>query len=517
MQDTPPNSYDEVRYPVHAVLQAHPERLAVIAKLMGMNPAPVESCRVMELGCGAGATTIALAHALPESSFLGIDSAAAPIAEARSFARELGLRNIEFLQADIADWKPVERHFDYIIAHGVFSWVPHEVQESIFTIIRAGLKPDGVAFVSYNAYPGWHRVRMVREMMLFHVRQIEDYVERVAQARGLIRFLADSQSEEDPYRALLQHELERLEPRSDEALIHDELNPANMPLYFHEFMRRAAGHGLQYLGEADFHEMHARRLPEKAQEKLAELEHDLHAKEQYLDFIKCRRFRQTLLCHQQVPLSRSPGRDCIMALHISAQIRSTNPEAEAKTTENAEFQAPGGARVTTNRPLAKAAFRRLEEAWPQALHFSDLLSDVRRALCKNPATERQGDAGELADILLAAYSAGAVTMHSCPPRPAAEVSPYPVASPIARLQARSGRKVTTLRLSMVQIADEITPHLLTLLDGTRNREQLVEEMSRFVEAAGAAAGKRVVEGGPSVRETVEAALEELRRMALLVR
>src|SRR5262245_15383733 len=117
-------SYDTVAYPSRCCPQAHPNRLATLATLFGMSPAPVERCRVLELGCGDGRNLLALAFALPGSAFVGVDLAPGAIARAKDEARALGLANVEFHCADLLDWPPPDGPFDYVLAHGLISWVP---------------------------------------------------------------------------------------------------------------------------------------------------------------------------------------------------------------------------------------------------------------------------------------------------------------------------------------------------------------------------------------------------------
>src|SRR5262249_26620757 len=147
-------AYDEVVYPSYVYSQTHPDRLATIATLLGMNPTSVESCRVLELGCGAGGNLIPMAFDLSESGFVGIDLAGSAISQGRELIKALGLKNISLQQADLMDLSSELGKFDYIIAHGLFSWVPEVVRDRILAICRAHLAPEGVAYISYNAYPG---------------------------------------------------------------------------------------------------------------------------------------------------------------------------------------------------------------------------------------------------------------------------------------------------------------------------------------------------------------------------
>ncbi|MBC7911996.1 MAG: methyltransferase domain-containing protein, partial [Pyrinomonadaceae bacterium] len=247
MTDALSESYEEVLYPSYLHVQTQPDRLATMAAFYGMQPAPVEKCRVLELGCSDGSNLIPYAFHLPESEFIGIDLAARSVAIGQKRIEALGLKNVQLRVFDVMDVDESFGQFDYIVAHGLFSWVPPEVREKILDICRRNLSPQGVAHVSYNAYPGCHFRDMTREMMLFHVRNVTDPQERIVQAIALIKFLSESFAETDLYRMFIKNELESLLERRQEQIFHDDLEQFNQPYYFHQFIEKAAAHDLQFL------------------------------------------------------------------------------------------------------------------------------------------------------------------------------------------------------------------------------------------------------------------------------
>ena len=160
-----PSLYDEVPYPGRAFAQTHPDRLATMATLYGLQPAPPSACRVLELGCGDGGNLLPMALALPESTFVGIDVAAGAIERARSLADDLDLENISFELLGIEHYEAPPGSFDYVIAHGVYSWVPEQVRDDLLAVCGRLLSEHGVAYVSYNSMPG-HRTRQTLRDML---------------------------------------------------------------------------------------------------------------------------------------------------------------------------------------------------------------------------------------------------------------------------------------------------------------------------------------------------------------
>ena len=160
------SSYDEVPYPSTSHVFTHPDNLATVATLLGLSPTPIIHCRVLELGCAGGGNLIPMALNLPDSSFVGIDASAVQIAEGQQAIAALGLANITLHHLDILDVTAELGQFDYIIVHGIFSWVPTAVRDKILEICQQNLTSNGVAYVSYNTYPGWHMMGSIREMML---------------------------------------------------------------------------------------------------------------------------------------------------------------------------------------------------------------------------------------------------------------------------------------------------------------------------------------------------------------
>ena len=177
-------SYDEVPYESHPYPQSHPDRLATIATLFGMKPAPIARCRVLELGCATGGNLIPLAASLPESEFVGIDGSTRQIADGQALIDTLKLGNVKLRCADFNEVGD-EGQFDYIIAHGVYSWIADDLQEKLLEICGKLLSPNGVAYVSYNSYPGWHMFDMARNAMLFRIRGMTEPEERAKTAREL--------------------------------------------------------------------------------------------------------------------------------------------------------------------------------------------------------------------------------------------------------------------------------------------------------------------------------------------
>ncbi|TMQ34738.1 MAG: methyltransferase [Planctomycetota bacterium] len=477
-----PSSYDELPYTHHPFFSTHPDCLATVATLHGMTPAPLASCRVLELGCASGGNLIPMAASLPDSSFVGIDLSPRQIADGQQLVQALGLTNIDLQALSILDVSSGFGQFDYIICHGVYSWVPDEVQDKILQVCATNLAPDGVAYVSYNTYPGWHLRGLIREMLGFHVGQFREAKVRVQQARAFLDFLAESVSDpQGVYGQLLKQEAAMLRSETDTYLFHEHLEDVNNPLYFHQFAARAAAKRLQYLAEAQPSARTVELAPE-VRRTLEQLAPDRIAREQYLDFLSKRTFRRSLLCHNGVAL-QPPSWEAVSRLRATALLQPSNPQPDIRSAAVEEFgAAKGGVTLSTGRPLAKAALMALFEAWPRSPSFSELLAAVQARLkpangtasCPDTVTRQA-----LAELLLQYYRDTAVELHLHEPPFVLEISARPRASPVARLQALSETRVTNLRHRIVELSD-FDAVLLRRLDGSRDQAALLQTLGNLI-------------------------------------
>jgi methyltransferase-like protein/2-polyprenyl-3-methyl-5-hydroxy-6-metoxy-1,4-benzoquinol methylase len=519
-----PYSYDEVPYESHPFPQSHPDRLAVMAALFGMKPKPINGCRVLELGCASGGNLVPMAAGLPGSRFVGVELSARQIADGRALIEAAGLKNIELRHLSIADVNGKFGEFDYIIAHGVYSWVPDAVQEKIIEICRANLAPEGVAYVSFNTYPGWHFRGMIRDMMLYHTKHLADPMGRAAQARALLDFLAQSvPTENNAYGIMLKNELDLLRNLKDYYLIHDHLEEANRPVYFHEFAERAGRHGLQYLGEAEFSTMLTGNFPKQVADTLRQVSSDIIRTEQYMDFLRNRTFRQTLLCRKEVGLKRNLGPSDMQGFYIASTAKPVSGDPDLLSNKSEQFRNQIGHTLTSSKPLVKAVFKHLSEMWPQAVAFHDLLAAARARVAPtlvNDASALAREAEALGADLLTAYTMNMVELHSQKPTFVTEVTDRPLVSALAREQARLRHTVTNARHELLTL-DAFNLHLAMLLDGKRDRKTLLDELVRLVKDGTLVAQKdgKPIKDGESLQtilsEFMEKSLQHFAKAALL--
>jgi len=479
------DSYEQVPYPALSHPEAQPDVLATLAYLHGMDPPPLATCRVLELGCAAGTNLMPAALRLPGARFLGIDLSPGQIETGRRRVAELGLSNVELRVVSFRNLlDEIGRElgsFDYIIAHGLYSWVAEPLQDEILRICGERLSPQGVAYLSYNTLPGWHADLKLRGMLQYHNRGLTDPRAITDRSLDLIGFLAEAAAglgEDDHALALRTAQLRMESFRNRPSyLLHDYLEDSNFPVYFHQLAASAERHGLQYLSDAEPAANLIDDLPPAVADGLRELAGDRIALEQYIDFLRDRRFRRTLLCHQGIVLDRTMVPRRMKSLWAASEVTLASSPPDLAPGVPLSFRTAAGAAFSSTHAIAKAALVHLSAAWPRAVLFDDLLRGIRerRVAQETPdaGIEGVGDVESLADILHTLFFAGIVRLHLIPPECAAAPGDRPRVTPLARLQAAAGELITNQFCRTLEIEDEDTRHLLIHLDGQHDRAALV--------------------------------------------
>lgn len=457
-------SYDDVPYMAASFSNTHPEVLAVTTLLRGLDPPPLANARVLELGCARGANLVPMAWSMPGAEFVGVDLSGRQIDEARKLASGAGATNVVFHAMDLRDLDERFGQFDYIVGHGLYSWVPPEVQDAVLEVCSKRLSPNGIVYLSYNVFPGWHTSLMFREMMLYRIRNIADPAERLREVRGFMRFLADStKSDGGLWSILLEEKASYVEEAADWSLLHDDLEAENNPVYFSEMVERVARHGLQYVTEERWGTPDEILSPE-VWEGLDRFATNRIEREQYLDFLRNARFRRSLFCHAGLPLATGPVPEQLERCRFRALARPFDQAADPFAPGEESFTAAGTRTLTTRDPRLRALIHALYDVWPATLDYES----VTRVLAEG--TRRSG--GEvpplpiLGQLLHKAVVAKVVAPHLLDIPIATVLPEKPAAVPISRHQASSGEFATNLLHQPLDV-EPLDRFVLPLLDGTR--------------------------------------------------
>lgn len=482
-EPAPLNPYDEVPYRGQTVPLAHPERLAIEALRRGIAAAPPGRARILELGCAEGGNVIPIAFHLDGAEVVGVDGSAVQIATAAEVRDRLGLDNLTLRHADFLGLGEELGTFDYILCHGVYSWVAEPVRDKIMAIAQRHLRPNGVLYLSYNCRPGWAFRSLMRRALTERVRGAADAAERIARVRQVIAWMAESPLRESPWGRLLAEEAAALWSHRDEYLVHEYLSAVNRPFHFREIADAADRHELSFLAEL------ARattdpRLEDALRQSFSGPLDDWVEIEELSELFLFRAFRCTLFTKRSAERG-APHPDLAAAVRFAGRIE---PESRRVSLEAGvhEFFTVGGVRISAEDPILKGALLEIGRWWPRGLTFAELAERVA-ALLEVRRVHPPGEAPEAARYealrtdLYELGRLGYVTLRLDDPPVAREPGEAPRVSPLTRLQAERGHFATSPHHRVAPL-DAFTRHLVRHLDGARERDELAKRMRAHAEA-----------------------------------
>lgn len=376
-------SYDEMPYTSYAFADSHPSRLHAVAQVFGLTAAPLENARVLELGCASGGNLTPLALYYPSIQLVGVDYSSVQIDDGIAIIEKIGLSNVQLKHMSITDITPDFGKFDYIICHGVYSWVPEDVQAAIMRVCHENLTDNGVAYISYNVYPGWKTHEIARDAMLFHTRNISDNRhEKVSHARGMIQYMHEMSTDGSMFRHIMNNESELIQNAQPYYIAHEFLETHNAPCYFSQFASRAQAHGLSYLGDTQLATMFVETLGDEHKQRLINAsEGDQVMLEQYLDFLRNRSFRQTLLVKNTfaASLNRNINLEHLKKLALMLSLkRVETADPAAHQYENEHKQS-----ITVYSATQQSALKILNSYCPNPIHYERLMQDIQHDIHQN--------------------------------------------------------------------------------------------------------------------------------------
>ncbi|MGI4778671.1 MAG: methyltransferase regulatory domain-containing protein [Janthinobacterium lividum] len=522
--------YDEVPYQSHPFPQTAVEHLATRAFLFGLDAPSASQARVLELGCAGAGNLIPYAGRFPGARVVGVDLSTVQIAQGLAAVERAGLKNIELYVMDLADIGESLGRFDYIICHGVYSWVPDRVQNAILRICEQNLSPHRIAYISYNVYPGWKAREIVRDAMLLRGGPRETPEEKLSFARGMLDFLEQSAKPDSVLTRALEKTMPIVRDGRPAYLLHEFFEPFNAPCYFKEFLERAGKHDLAYLSESDSSSMFIQNYAEKVREPLIrECDGSQIVMEQYLDFLVDRTFRQTLLVKadktDQIRYRLDPQR--IGSLYLAGKYEAADESPLTLDHVEQLCTALGNRSVMLRNPVHKAVALTLSAQFPATMNFDEIVAAVRSLVDESEVTVRTLTLTLTLAMVEELVILGSICVRHERPEIAADLSSHPRVLDANRLTFASFPHGDRPNVACNQWHESTTlsplqTFLMPLLDGNRSCEAL-----EFGVTAAAQTGQLIFsrQGQPIegrdvppvfVGEELTLALQGLRRKGILV-
>jgi methyltransferase-like protein/trans-aconitate methyltransferase len=470
-------SYDAIPYDSYPHFESQPAHIAATASLLSLNPPDIATSKVLELGCASGGNLIPLAFYYPNASFLGIDISGVQIKNGLAKIEALGLTNIELRKASITSIERSDGIFDYIICHGVYSWVPVVVRKSIWKIFRDNLKENGIAYLSYNVLPGWHLKAISRDVMKYHASKNEKMQLGIQESRGLIDDLSSYVS--GVYGSAIQLEKEAISANDDYYISHEYLEGENAAFYVKDIIAEAVEHSLSYISSSDviidipeLSPLYARKIREFSGK-------DSVATQQYYDFFIGRQFRASIFSKKQqavnmknfVEISRLYGLHFMLKSPL--QEISTNSDcipASCPIGYRLYFTAIGYISVySQDKIVVIDILNRMAQSHPSTISFAELMNTTNRKL----------DESVIVELFIELMQKGMLQYFSHPIK-CSGITERPRVFPIIILDVTNGESTTTNVLhTVVNISGSEIREFIPLLDGSRSHSMLIDESIRL--------------------------------------
>lgn len=453
--------YDELPYDSQPIPATAPEQLAVVSLLSGGPVPAVTGARVLEVGCGGGANLLPQAFHRPDMRFVGIDTSRVHIRSARAAALELGLQNVRWIVGDAREVK-LDGPFDYVVAHGVLSWVDGQARDGLLARCREQLAACGLLYVSYNAHPGWKVRGLVREVLRRN-ESSRARRQRVADARQLASFLSGRiTSVNHPYASLLERELRRVIQGGESYVAHEYLAEHNEAFWLRDFVALAERHGLRYVAEAGFNEPDS-RVPSAIRDPVLRLGLPPLAREELIDVLYYRQHRTSLFCREDAARVE-PTSAAVERLVVASGLRPRESPVSPDAGIPAVFVGVSGFEIELLEPAAKAALVHLANRWPAGTAFPSLVGE----------TEDPGARERLRSLFLDLFAQGQADLRLREPRTLVTPGGQPRAPAISRFEAARQPILTTPGHTRLPLED-IDRKIVARFDGSRACSEIADE------------------------------------------
>jgi SAM-dependent methyltransferase len=465
-------SYDDTPYVSSAFMRLQPGRMAAAARWFGLDAPDARSARVLEIGCASGGHLIPLAAATPQSHFVGVDLSSVQIEQGQTRIERLGLANIELSARSLSDIAAADGEFDFIVCHGVYSWIPEPVRADLIRVISERLSPDGVAVVSFNVLPGWRLFQLARDSLLLHARLQDDPARRAEQAQDLFARMARESVEGRTYGRFWREEALRMAAGGDAYIAHEIFEDSNSPVTYSDFCAALDQRGLAYLGESVVSANSEQTLAPAGADSIREFARgDDRAREQYIDIFSGRAFREALIVRaaRAGAIRREPLVDRLADFHFVAPLDLTVKPMEGE--EGAWVVADADQGVVLRDVRVAQAMQRLVDRLPRSSRLEDILA---------PEGNDPDALHGVADTLAQLVQFGQCAISTLPVVCADRLAERPRASRLAAVDALHGDATASLRHASVRL-NPLQRLFLPLLDGTRTRDDLVARALELAE------------------------------------
>ncbi len=423
--------------------ERHIEKMAVITKLLGVNIAPTNHATVLELGSGTGDNLISMAISYPKSYFVGVDKSKSQTETGNKNIEKLGLQNISLLEHDFSHFKSKIKSFDYIIMHGVFSWVDEKSRNASLKLIKKYLKEDGIAYISFNSFPGAIFRDLLIKILLDSDDKTSSIKERIKKVKDNLDSLEESfQDSQSAYAEGMKNEITEIRKLSTSFLINEILNSDYKSFSLEEFCSYIEKFKLYYLSDASF--IHI--FSENSKDEYLK-ENILKKIESHIDYIMPKITRGVLITSKKISLKLNL--DILDDLYISSPLCYTGG-----TDSYGEFTTPIGKKFEFDKKEEIDFFKTLEKSWPKPILLKSLCPIIRKKK------------------ILDYFSKEFVEFYTRDLNFSNSLSQTPLVSQFAKIQLEKQNFATNFRNEYI-IFNDFQKKVFNLLDGKHSKDDIL--------------------------------------------
>ena len=460
--DAAPFAYDAVPYPTSVNALQTPDRIRAAGLLHGWRAPDPASASILEIGCGDGYNLMGIAAAAPGVRCLGFDLSVNAIARGRDLLERSGLTNVELEQGDIAAYPLEGERFDYIICHGVYTWVPEAVRQPLLNLVGARLAPGGVAYIGFDALPAAAPKAAINRFLIDRLAGITELGARVAEAVRLLGVLARNQHTQSRLKVQLDQLMNDLPSFDPGYFVHDWLAEHYHPVTLADFRLAAGAAGLCCAGDAALFDLFTDDLDAEGEALVATAGSDAGVRSLVMEMLRgAHQFRRELLVRADAPPPAVTNGLTELSLAYTGERIESRDESGAPI-----FAYTGGlGHIVPRTPLIQQVLDTLLAVSPGELTVAEL-------------ADRLGEGGPaIEDAVRRLATRGTIDAHGMPAAFTLTPGEHPRVGGLVRAMLATGNEAITLRHSKFVTDQEQTRAFLALCDGSRTRSDIARALS----------------------------------------
>lgn len=456
------NEYDLLQYKSFPFAHATAANMFTLAKFLGYNAPNFKTARVLEVGCASGGNLTPQAYDYPDATFCGIDYSKIQIEDGREILAKLKLNNIELLHQSIREFETSDVEFDYIICHGVFSWVDEATQHDLLKLCQKKLSENGIVYISYNTKPGWNAVQTVRDMMLYHSKKENTAKSRIKVSRSFLSKIEKlNRGKQNAYSQILKEELAKVSKSEDDYFYHEYLEKDNTAFYFKDLVEKVGSFGLEYLTDSELKNSYMGSYSKEVQEVLKGITDKVEL-EQSLDFVRNRRFRSSLFVNVKQDLNESNKFD---NFYFTTKLKM-------KESNKRIIFTLGHIKIQNASKITNVALKLLVRRYQKPLLYEEWVRMVSEKLNMEKVFVSEHMIKEM-DLERLIYLS-VLGLHSDDKQSTLIIHDKPKAYELARQMAKISKRVTNAYHQLVELKEKDRQFFI-YLDGEKKQAELISD------------------------------------------